>query len=351
MDIDGQFAPLRVAFIGCGGYAINLVTAGCESNLIEPVVCFDVSHDNARQYSEQFGFDYVTSYEDVLNDPQVEAVIIATPNYAHRDNAMAAATAGKHVFVEKPIANDISDAEDIIAHCHEHGVVLAVGHNGRFHAAHRKIKAMLDEGVLGSPMGVEANFSHNGGLALERDHWRWHRDNCPALPMMQLGIHFVDTIHYLLGYTEEVYSYAKRSVIKAENDDSVVCMMKLETGPLAYVGSYYACPRSYYVIIHGTEGSVYCNDGSVLYRTIAGNRNYETVMTERRNTQLSELEDFARAIRTGTKPEVDGETALQALAVVRASIESADLRRPVRIDEFLRVPQASTLSSFDTPRF
>lgn len=335
MSAETLQAPLRVAYIGCGTYAQNLARAGRTSPLVEPTACGDINPQAARLFADTHGVT-PAKIDAILADPSIEAVIIATPNHAHRDNAVAAACAGKHVFVEKPIANELADALEIIGACQKNGVVLAVGHNARFHPGHRRMREIINAGEIGIPLGAEANFSHDGGLKIKPDEWRFSRETCPALPLMQLGVHFVETIQYFLGPADEVFSYAQRSVIDAENDDSMVSLIRLKSGPLAYVGSYYACPRTYYVAVHGTEGSVYCDRGVQLALRRIGEKDYSPVSTEEADTQLAEIEDFARSIRNGCKPEVDGETALEALAVVRAAIESAALGRPVRVDEMLQ---------------
>ncbi len=335
MVLERLALPLKVAYIGCGSYGTNLARAGCVSSAIEPVSCYDIKPEVGEAFARVFEIHQAASLDEILDDPQVEAVIIASPNLAHRENAVPAAAAGKHVFVEKPIANDVRDALSIMDQCKRSGVKLAVGHNARFRSGHRKVKKMIENGDVGFPLGAEANFSHNYGLTMRPDEWRYSRDQCPALPLMQLGVHFVDTIHYFLGLADEVFSYAQRSAIKAENDDSVVSLIRLKNGPLAYVGSYYACPHNYYVHIHGTEGSLYCDGGSQLALRRIDARDYEVVPTQENDTQVAELEDFARAVRTGADPEVGGEAALQALGVVRAAIRSSELSRPVKVDEVL----------------
>lgn len=335
MVLERIAAPLRVAYIGCGSYGTNLARAGRISAAIEPVSCYDIQPDVGEAFARAFEIRHAAALDEILSDSQIEAVIIASPNFAHHENAVPAATAGKHVFVEKPIANDVCDALSIIDQCKKNEVKLAVGHNARFRSGHRKVKKMIENGDVGFPLGAEANFSHNYGLTMLPHEWRYSREKCPALPLMQLGVHFVDTIHYFLGLADEVFAYAQRSAIRAENDDSVVSLIRLKNGPLAYVGSYYACPHNYYVHIHGTEGSLYCEGGNQLALRRIDSRDYEPIAVEENDTQIAELEDFARAVRTGANPEVGGEAALQALGVVRAAIQSAELSRPVKIEEVL----------------
>ena len=329
-------SPLNVGFIGCGNYAQTLSKAVVRSSALNPVLCYDPDSAASQTFSGSLEVPCSSSLEELLDSPDVEAVIIASPNSAHRENAQAAAAAGKHVFVDKPIANDVDDAVSIIDACRANKVILAVGHNARFHSGHRKMKQMIDAGEIGSPIGVEANFSHDGGLKMKPKEWRQDRSSCPALPLMQLGVHFVDTIHYFLGFSDEVFSYAQRSVIEADNDDSIVSLIKLKSGPLAYVGSYYACPHTYYILVHGTRASVLCDGGVRLSMRHIDGKGFEPIEIEPAASQIGELEDFVRAVRTGERPEVDGETGLQALAVVRAAIESAAVGCPVKTEDILR---------------
>ncbi len=324
-----------LGFIGCGGYSRQLAQAALRSRALRVSACYDPQPQTAERFAGDFGARPCASLEELVRLSEVQGVVIASPNSAHRANAEAAAAAGKHVFVDKPIANTIPDARAIVRACRDAGVTLAVGHNGRRLPGHRAMKRLLDEGAIGQPVTVEANFSHSGGLGLTPQQWRFYRDQCPGLPLMQLGIHFADTAQYLLGEVEEVCSFMSRIATPAEGEDATVSILRFVSGVPGYLGSNYASPSVYYINIYGTAGNLYCEGGGRLWFRPASSDERRAVPLEPVDTQMEELEEFARAAQGGPPPEVDGEAGIRALAVVRAALASNERRQAVRIAEVL----------------
>lgn len=324
-----ELQPFGLGFVGCGSYNSSLAAAAAESPNLKMAACYDTDPERAGAFAAKFGLDACDDLGALLEREDVHGLVIATPNSAHRGNLEAAAAAGKHVFVDKPIANSIEDAQAMIDAAGRAGLTLAVGHNGRRMGGHRVLKRMIDDGAIGTPVTVEANFSHSGGLGLTPEQWRFYRDECPGLPLMQLGIHFADTVQYLLGDVIEVSSFMSRVATPADNNDVTVSLLKFANGLLGYLGSNYASPPVYYVNVYGTGGNLYCEGGGRVRYRKADAGAAEDVPVEAVNTQREELEEFADCARTGRKPEVDGVAALKALAVVRAALSSHAEGRPV----------------------
>lgn len=334
---------LNIGFVGCGSYNSSLAVAAARSSKINAVACWDIADGPASVFSEKHGLEKQSTLEDLLSRKDIQGIIIASPNNAHRENVIAAARAGKHVFVDKPISNRIDDALAMIHAAEEAGVVFAVGHNGRRMPGHRKMKELIEAGEIGLPVTVEANFSHSGGLHLTPQQWRWHREECPALPLMQLGVHFADTIQYLLGDVTEVSSFMTHMVTPADNEDVTVSLLKFRNGMLGYLGSNYASPAVYYVNVYGTKANLHCEGGGNLTIRRAGTDEYEKVSLVGVDTQLEELEDFAECALTGRKIEVDGQAALKALAIVVAALRSNDEKRSVTIEEVISESRVTSL--------
>ncbi|MDH7601294.1 MAG: Gfo/Idh/MocA family oxidoreductase [Armatimonadota bacterium] len=324
-----------LGFIGCGGYGTSLADAAARSEKLALIACWDIVQENAAALAQKYGLRQCATLDELLSLPDVEGVVVASPNNAHRENAVAAASAGKHVFVDKPIANTMEDAWAIVDATSEAGVVLAVGHNTRRSPGHRKMKELVDMGAVGTPVTVEANFSHSGGMTLKPNQWRYTREGCPALPLMQLGVHFADTIQYLLGDVLEVASFMSHVVIPADNVDATVSVLRFRGGFLGYLGSNYATPSVFYVNIYGTGGNLYCEGGGQLFYKKAGSSDKEPVSLTPVDTQVEQLEEFAICARTGARPEVDGIAAIKALAIVRAALKSDVERRPVTTAEVI----------------
>lgn len=327
--------PFGLGFMGCGSHSPNLVAAAAASSHLKPVACYDPDLVRAQSIGREFGMDACTSAAELVERDDVQGLIIASPNNAHRENVELGTAAGKHVFVDKPIANTIEDAVAIIDAARLAGVTLAIGHNGRRMPGHRGMKRLIEEGAIGTPLTVEANFSHSGGLNLTPEHWRYYRSECPALPLMQLGIHFADTMQYLLGDVVEVSSFMSRVAIPADSEDVTVSIFRFGGGLLGYLGSNYASPPVYYINAYGTEGNLYCENGGRLRYRSAKNSEPEQVAVAGPNAHQEELEEFAQCAKTGHTPEVDGHTALKALAVVQAAVTSHQQNRAVSIAEII----------------
>lgn len=324
-----------IGFIGCGSYSSSLAKAAVHSAKLMPLACWDIDRPCAAEFGRAHNMRPCDSLNEMLSIDGLEGVVIASPNNAHRANAEAAAGAGKHVYVDKPIANTIEDGLAIIRAVEGAGLTLAVGHNGRRLPGHRKMRQMIAAGDIGAPVTVEANFSHSGGLGLIPGQWRYYRDECPALPLMQLGVHFADTVQYLLGDVLEVCSLMSHVATPADNDDVTVSLLRFHGGLLGYLGSNYASPSVYYVNVYGTGGNLCCDGGNSLHYRRADSDKREAIQLPRVNTQMEELDEFADCIRGGRPFEVDGLASLKALAVVRAALQSHAEGRVVRIDEVI----------------
>lgn len=326
---------VKVAIIGIGGWAEKMAEAIEKSKKIELVSCFTRTREKRKEFSQKYHCNQAGSYEEILNDPKIDAVILETPNFIHCQQTVEAAKHGKHVFVDKPIANTVAEAKKMREVCQQARVILAVGHNTRRMAGHRKMKSLIDEGVLGNIIMAEANFSHAGGLGLTPEQWRWYEDKCPSGPLLQLGVHQVDTLSYLLGPAKKVSAMFNKLATPAEIADVTVTVIKFGSGVLGYIGSNYVTPYIFYINVYATKANLFCENGSKLYIQKKDSLAKEEIEVKEVDSILEELEEFADCIRLEKKPEVGGEEAINALAIVQAAIKSVEISRPVTIDEVL----------------
>jgi len=329
--------PVRLASIGVGYWGSTLADAVAASPSAEIVACFAPTRSHCERFAEQRGCAIAPSYEAVLGDPAVEGVILATPNDVHRHEIELAARGGKHVFVEKPIALTAADGAAATRVCAEAHVVLAVGHQSRREAGVRQMRALIDAGELGEIVGVEANISTDTGRSVTPDTWRWSREQCPGGPLIQIGIHHIDTLCYLLGPIERVFGIQRHRLIAAPIDDATVTLLEFRSGALGHLTSHYATARTIDIRVMGTKG-VASYDRTLGLRLRHDTRTRvveETIPLPAVDPLIEEMAEFARCIREGGRPEVGGEEATLALAVVLAAVESGQRGTSVGIDEFL----------------
>src|SRR5919108_2002689 len=139
---------IRAAIVGIGGWGRNLVSAVQGSSDIRFVAGATRTPQRAAEFCRQHDIRLVDSYEQLLADREVQALVLATPHSRHCEQIIAAARAGKHVFVEKPLGLDATEAETAVRACAEARVTLAVGYNWRFQPALNEVRRMLDDGRL-----------------------------------------------------------------------------------------------------------------------------------------------------------------------------------------------------------
>jgi UDP-N-acetyl-2-amino-2-deoxyglucuronate dehydrogenase len=309
-----------IALVGTGMWAPRLAAAAERAGL-ELVACF--SRDEARrsEFAEQFGCEPAATLEDAIAHPRVEGVVLATPNDVHEEQALACAERGRHVFVEKPIADRVDAGERMRRACADAGVTLMVGHAFRRLGAARRVKQLLDEGALGRVVLAEANMSLPGSF--KPGAWRAERERNRGGPIMQLGIHHVDTLAYWLGPVRRASGRFAHVHTPADIDDVGVVTLEFESGALGAVTGSYVSPKTLSLRLLGTEAVLdYRADFSVwpdaqaLDRVTTLTLGGEPVDFEERDMLAEELEEFGRCIRGESEPETGADEGIAALAVV-----------------------------------
>jgi predicted dehydrogenase len=344
---------VNIAVIGTGAWSICIGNTMQNSNKVNLVTCYDSVEEKRSDYSARFGCDQEASYENVLKRKDVDGVHLSIPNNLHAEYAILAAQHGKHVFVEKPIANKINEGRQMIAACQKAGVVLMVGHHLRRLTGIRKMKELIDAGAIGDPIQVEGNYSQNLGFVLKPQDFRWRGDDsgCPAGSLMTMGIHHTDVFNYFFGPVKTVFSFFNKLYIAAPVEDVTATVFQYENGVLGYIGSNYASPKAVWFYVYGTEANLLCtitppeipfeeyllwwqnvDQDTKLQIFEKGKTGSRDVPLPIGNPILEEIEEFAECIQTGRNPETDGQGAIAALALIRSAIESAKTGKPAVIE-------------------
>src|SRR5712691_9666836 len=174
--------PVRVAAVGVGGWGRVLADAARQGTGLAIVACTSRSTDTRAAFAKAHSCRALPSFEAVLADPDVDGVLITTPHSLHAEQVVAAARAGKHVFVDKPFTLTVADARRATEACRAAGVVLALGHQRRRQSASRALKRLIDDGTLGRVSQIEGNMSADYGFAstITSDMWRADRAETPG---------------------------------------------------------------------------------------------------------------------------------------------------------------------------
>ena len=328
---------VRLASIGLGRWAKVLARGAQRGDVIELVSCFSRSDEKRSAFQEEYGVPRAAaSLDELLSDPEVEGVLVTTPNDTHKPVILECLDAGKAVYTDKPIAHTMEDAGDIARAAAASGLPFAVGHSARRLGGHRAMKAWIDEGRMGRISLAEANFSNERGLELTTDTWRWFADKSPGGALIQLGVHHADNLQYLLGPVAAVSSHARKLYTEAEVPDAIMSILEFEAGPLGYLGTGWASPGVYQLRLQGTEANLFYdldfNNWDESHQadsksTLVSQAYRESVRpsVEMPHTDMfrEQLDEFALAIRGEAEIEVGASEAIRALAVVHAALESS----------------------------
>lgn len=324
--------PVRIGFVGLGWWGRTLAAATRRSGAAAVAVGCAGGGEARDKFAAEYGCPTVSEVDAVLADPAVDAVVLATPHTTHADLAVRAAQAGKHVFVEKPLALDVAGARRAVDAAAAAGVVLQVGHNRRFQTANRRIKQMIEAGELGVVHQLEANFSGPTAFGWPAGAWRQRTAEMPGGGLTVMGVHMVDTMHYLVGTPELVFGRSKRILSLTDVDEATGALLEFASGPIGYLGTSVVIPNVVGLAVFGSEAAVWNEeDGTRLFRQVRGEKTRTEQPVQPNDTLAEELAEFARCARTGEPPEVDGAAGLAAVATMAAIVDSARTGAPVRL--------------------
>ncbi len=335
------FKPINVACLGMGWWSDVLADAIQKTDKINIVSCYTRSEDKRNTFAKKYSCAAAPSYEAILADKHIDAIVNTTPNSVHRETTIAAAQAGKHVFLDKPIANTVADGRALTEACRKAGVVLGMGYQRRREGQFRWIKQQIDAGIFGKLVNAESNISRDRLGKIDLSSWRYQAVGMPGGVMLQIGIHYVDVLTYLMGPVKAVSGRSAQLVLPGDNPDVASLILEHENGALSTVNASYASASEYYLMnIYGKDASAYYDMHTGLRWLKRGADKPEAVSYNKIDTFVDQLEEFAAAVRGQGAPEVDGEKATLSLAVMRAGIRSAQLGRRVEIAEIMADPNA-----------
>ena len=329
-----------VALIGTGRWAGQIAEAAGRAGL-RLVTCFSRDGERCAAFAAQAGCAAAPSFEAAIEHPEVQGVLLVTPNDVHAEQAIACAQRGRHVFVEKPIADTVAAAERMRHACARAGVTLAVGHAFRRLGAARRAQELVARGTLGQVVLAEANMSLPGSFPPAA--WRAQRARNPGGPLMQLGIHHIDTLSAWLGPARAVTGEFAHLAAAADIDDVGVAVLRFANGAVGAVTGSYVSPKTCSIRLLGTQAVLdYRVDFSVWPQaermdaastlTVDG----AAVDFDARDMLAEELEELARCIRGEARPETGAAEGIAALAAVRDALSP-----PAAADEDVRWARVS----------
>jgi predicted dehydrogenase len=248
---------MNVAVMGLGWWGRIIVPLVKSSSRLRVVKVVDPD-PRAADFARAQGVP-LASFDEALNDANVQGVVLCTPHTLHTEQIIRAASAKKHVFCEKPLALSRADVLRSVAACNQNGVKLAVGHEKRFEPPIQEAMRLVKSGELGTPLQVEANFVQDKFLSLPADNWRLSNTEAPAGPMTATGIHLLDLCVGVFGAAERVFANVRQLGSQLVNGDTLGILVNFRSGGNALLSAILATPFD-------GRFAVYCNKGWVEVR-------------------------------------------------------------------------------------
>lgn len=316
--------PICAAIVGLGRWGQNLIAAATNKpdHPLRFVQGVTRTPSKAAQFTKHHGISVSYDYDAMLENPAIQAVVLATPHSQHCDQICKAANAGKHVFVEKPLALTFDEARRAIDTCNNQGVTLAVGFNRRFLPAFQELYDAQTAGTLGAPLHIDANFSGPFGYQYNADMWRGSVSENPAGGMAAMGIHMLDAMIHLLGPVENVSTLSRRLAIEAPLDDTTNVQLLFQCGATGSLTTLMATNSIWRLQLFGSAGWGAMKDQHNLELALI-DKEPRVIDYDANDTLAAELAAFADCAHGhGTFP-VTHQEALAGVAAMEAISRSA----------------------------
>ncbi len=325
---------MKVAQVGVanfGGYRRERMR---ETGLFEIVAAYDLNAEALRKCQAEDGARPVSSYEELLATPGIEAVVISTGAKFHAAQTAAALARGLHVFVEKPLCATPGEIELLLQAQRKAGRVVAVGHAD--HSSSKRslhLKRLLADGFFGRLATFEMTIAHSGGLEIKEGDWRGDPEKNPGGMLFQCGCHGFHELMFLFGPIRRVSSMMRYDVHTTKTADVAHCILVFESGLIGTVSAYHVTPYRHTLHLFGTEQSLYIDDrapsygdANVIHSQKRGNCAAEPLLPftlDEGGDACGNLRSFYKAVREGGTPYPSLIDGARAVAVVFAAEESA----------------------------
>lgn len=325
---------LRAAICGAGQWGVRLIeSVQGKSGKIGFAAAVTRDPAGRSDLAQRYGLKLTSDYAQVLTDPDIDAVVLATPHSQHAAEIEAAARAGKHVFAEKPFTLTRADAERAIAACRAAGITLHVGFNRRYAPAYRDMLKRIEAGEIGTVRHIEGHFSGPPSYQTEPGNWRSNRFESPGGAMTARGIHVLDSMVHIAGPVESVFAFSEKLQHDIDVDDTTVCALRFAGGVTGLLATLHVASASYRIHVFGSAGALEMRGETELLRSdLQGNIerfSYPPVDKER-----AELEAFADAVAANIKFVIAPEEIVNGVAALEAVAASARTRQPSGIAPF-----------------
>jgi|RhiMethySRZTD1v2_1073278.scaffolds.fasta_scaffold01870_15 predicted dehydrogenase len=324
---------LKLGIIGLGQWGQHLVQSiQGKSERVRFVSGYSTEPDAVAGFAQRHCLRLTAEYADILADPELPAVVIATPHSRHLQHIVEVCKSGKHVFVEKPLALTRRDAEQARKACSEAEVGLFVGYNWRFQPALIALADIVRGGGLGEICHIEGNYSGPSAFRRTPGSWRTLRSESPAGGMTGRGIHVLNAMNLLCGPITSVFAYNDRKAAPYDLEDTTSALLRFTNGVTGYVGACQVTAEFWRLQVFGVKGwaemRMEHNLTTCLIDGAPESKTFPAIVPE-----FFELEAFADAIKGNCFSVQAVQDAIDGVALLEAIERSARIGRQIEVEQ------------------
>ena len=335
---------IKWGVIGAGGIADRRTIPGMllaeNAELIAVMeITKELADKIAKKYNVPYSYDNV---DEMLANPDIDAVYIATPVTAHYEQATKSAMAHKHILIEKPVGLTVQEGVELDALCKKQGVLFAAGLMMRYHAYHVKAKELVTAGTLGEIVSMRAQLTC--WYPDMPDNWRQSLASSGGGALMDMGVHCIDLLQYISGSNvNRVCGMTATKTFSYEVEDSASVLMEFDNGAYGYVDANFNIPDNAahcQLEIYGTKGSILATgtigqvEGGSFTLTVSEDTGYDAAQDRNNNSAVNvdvtlgnmytkEISSFSDSILTGTPVAIPAAQALQVQTIIEGAYKSS----------------------------
>jgi len=322
---------INAAIVGLGRWGqAHLNAVQGKSRRIRFVHGVSKEPGEAREIATKHGIRLSTDLADVLADPEVDAVFLATPHSVHVEQVIAVARAGKPVWCEKPLALTVKEARRALDAVRSAGVPLASGNNKRCFASMRALRQVVERGEIGEILHIEGHYSNEHSTRTAPGGWRDDPGQSPAAGLTGAGIHIVDAFVSLAGALARIDARVFSRRAHPDPRDSLAVLAQFTSGATGLMGTVRASPLLWRVHVFGTKGAAEARgEDELIVTKIGGKPQSQTFASVDSLRELAE--SFADAVEGKAPFLVSPEEMLATVAGIEGIVNSVALGNPVVI--------------------
>ena len=321
---------IKAASVGLGWWSDELAKSiQGKSKKIKIVSCYSKTKQKMINFSKKYKTNYHNSYNSLIKDPNIDAIILTTPHSLHARHTILALKNNKHVFVEKPMATKYLDAKKMYLTAKKYKKILSVGQNRRFSSVYNYINNLNLKNKIGKILHIDANFSAAGAMKYKKKFWRANRKESPGGAIAGLGIHMIDVMCCFGGKIKSVQSLVKRFAVKVNIDDTTSALFEFEKKCTGNLNTFFACPYNSSFNVFGTNMNIFSDVDKSKIKIVNNNGKKQEVNLPNKNTLFLELQEFADSCKNKKKYRIKNSEAAHNVKVMEAIVKSSKTNRKI----------------------